>query len=435
MRVLRLLAVLFALLGLGILELGEASDPAKPVYLLPAQGVIDPVLARFLERGIAQAGREGAGCVIIQLDTPGGLDTAMRAIIKAINNSNVPVVVYVAPAGARAASAGVFITMAAHVAAMAPATDIGAAHPVALEREIPEEMKAKVVNEAAAYIRALAEARGRNADWAEQAVRKSLSLSAQAALENDVIDLIAADLEELLQKLDGRVVELPTGEVELHTAGALLKRIGLSFPERLAHKIVDPNIAYVLFTLGIWGIIAEFYHPGAILPGLTGVIMLILAFIAFGSLPVNWGGVALLLLAIVLFILDLKVSGFILSVFGGIAFILGSLLLFRPFGVPTPTLPRFTVNPWLIAGMTAGFASFFAFAVTKVLQARRERVSGGPEELIGATGVALTALDPQGVVRVRGEEWTAEAVDDPIAEGTEVEVLAIDGLTLKVRRK
>ncbi|MFQ6117685.1 MAG: nodulation protein NfeD, partial [Candidatus Bipolaricaulia bacterium] len=380
------------------------------------------------------AEREGVQCVIIELDTPGGLDLSMRKIVQRIMGSRVPVVVYVAPAGARAASAGVFITMAAHIAAMAPATNIGAAHPVAIGGEIPETMEAKVVNDAAAYIRGIAEERGRNAQWAEEAVRESVSLAAQEALGENVIDLVAANLEDLLEKIDGREVETAWGKVTLRTAEAEVRKSAMSLPERFIHRIIDPNIAYILFTLGIWGIIAEFYHPGAILPGLTGVILLILAFVSFGSLPLNWGGLALIVLAVGLFVLDIKVTGFVLSVFGGISFILGSLLLFRPFGVPAPAWPRFSVNPWLVAGMTAGFASFFIFVVAKVIGTQRAEVTSGVARVVGATGVAVTELDPRGIVRVEDEEWTALALEPPIGEGEEVRVVEVEGLMVKVKR-
>ncbi len=404
------------------------------VELLVAEGVIDPIMSRFIARGIAEAERAGAQCLIIQLDTPGGLDSAMREIVQKIMGARIPVVVYVAPEGARAASAGVFITLAAHVAAMAPATDIGAAHPVSLEGELPETMETKVVNEAASYIRTIAERRGRNVQWAEDAVRKSLSLTAQEALEQNVIDLIAADLDELLQKLDGREVETAWGRAVLKTAGTEVGRMEMSLPERFIHKIIDPNIAYILFTLGVWGIIAEFYNPGAILPGLVGAILLILAFIAFGSLPVNWGGLALIILAVILFILDIKVSGFILSVIGGIAFVLGSLLLFRPFGVPAPAMPQLAVNPWLVAGTTLAFGAFFIFVIAKVVQVHRARVMSGLPRVIGAQGLAVTDLAPRGIIWADGEEWTAEALDPPIAKGEEVKIVQVDGLLVKVER-
>ena len=424
-----LLALFFVLLSV---PLPQAQG--ERVELLMAEGVIDPVMARFIERGIAQGEGEGAECVIIQLDTPGGLDSAMRTIVQKIMGARIPVVVYVAPEGARAASAGVFITMAAHVAAMAPATDIGAAHPVSLEGELPETLEAKVVNEAASYIRTIAERRGRNVQWAEDAVRKSLSLTAQEALEQDVIDLVARDLDDLLRQLDGQEVETAWGSITLKTGGAEIDKIEMSLPERFIHRIIDPNIAYILFTLGIWGIIAEFYNPGAILPGLTGAILLILAFISFGSLPVNWGGIGLIVLAVVLFILDIKVSGFVLSVFGGIAFVLGSLLLFRPFGVRAPALPELGVNPWLVAGTTAAIGAFFIFVVTKVVQIHRERVTSGVARVFGARGLALTDLNPRGIVWAEGEEWSAQALEPPVLKGEEVRIVEVEGLTVKVER-
>ncbi|MCR4404948.1 MAG: nodulation protein NfeD [Candidatus Acetothermia bacterium] len=411
-----------------------ARAQGERIELLVAEGVIDSIMSRFIARGIAQAEQAEAQCLIIQLDTPGGLDSAMREIVQKIMGARVPVVVYVAPEGARAASAGVFITLAAHVAAMAPATDIGAAHPVSIEGELPETMETKVVNEAASYIRTIAERRGRNVQWAEDAVRKSLSLTAQEALKQGVIDLVASDLEDLLRLLDGREVETAWGRLTLKTAGAEIHRIEMSFPERFIHRIIDPNIAYILFTLGVWGIIAEFYHPGAILPGLTGAILLILAFIAFGSLPVNWGGIALIILAVILFILDIKVSGFVLSVFGGIAFALGSLLLFRPFGVRAPALPELAVNPWLVAGTTLAIGAFFIFVIAKVVQIHRERVTSGVARVFGARGLALTDLNPRGVVWAEGEEWSAEALDPPIAKGEEVRIVEVQGLTVKVAR-
>ena len=425
------------LLTLAFLSLSSPMLQAQGerVGLLVAQGVIDPIMARFLDRGIAQAERESAQCVIIQLDTPGGLDSSMRKIIQKIMGSHVPVVVYVAPAGARTASAGVFITMAAHVAAMAPATNIGAAHPVAIGGEIPKTMEAKVVNDAAAYIRSIAEERGRNAQWAEEAVRKSVSLAAQEALKENVIDLIADNLEDLLKEIDGREVETAWGKVTLRTVGAEIHKIEMSLPERFIHTIIDPNIAYILLTLGVFALITEFRYPGTFIPGLSGVIMLILAFVAFGNLPVNWGGVALIIIAVVLFIIDIVVTGVILSIFGGIAFVLGSLLLFRPFRIPSPVMPELAVNPWLVAGMTTLLGAFFIFVISVALRAQRTKVTSGAEGLIGATGVVTSALAPIGTVRVRSEEWTAEAVEGPIGVGEEVTVIDVEGVRLKVAKK
>jgi membrane-bound serine protease (ClpP class) len=373
--------------------------------------------------------------VVIQLDTPGGLDTAMRAIVQAILNSDVPVAVFVAPAGARAASAGVFITMATHVAAMAPGTNIGAAHPVDLSQsEMSATMEDKVTNDAAAYIQAIAQERGRNADWAQEAVRQSASLTAKEALENQVVDLLADDLADLLTKLDGHQVTLKGNQVTLELAAAPVEERPMTWLQVIAHGIVDPNIAYILLSLGTIALIAEFYHPGAILPGVTGVICLILAFVALGSLPVNWGGIALIALAFIFFILDIKVAGFALSVAGAISFVLGSLLLFSPFRPSPPTMPRLSVSPWLLVAMTALLVGFFSFALTAALRAQRQTVLMSPQALVGATGVVVSDLDPQGVVQVRSETWTATADAEPVSAGETVEVIGTDGLRLRVRR-
>ncbi len=429
-QAIKVIVIAYVLLFPVLSAYGEQAD------VLVAHGVIDPVMARFIDRGIGQAEAEHAQCAIIELDTPGGLDSAMRAIVQRIMGARVPIVVYVAPSGARAASAGVFITLAANIAAMAPATNIGAAHPVSVTGgNISGTMETKVVNDAVAYIRAIAEKRGKNADWAEKAVRKSVSLTAQEALNNGVIDLIAPTIGDLLAQLNGRTVELLSGTVILHTAGARLHWIRMSFPERFIHTLIDPNIAYLLFTLGMWGIIAEFFHPGMYIPGLTGAILLVLGFIAFGSLPVNWGGIGLILLGIILFILDIKVTGFILSIFGAVSFILGSLLLFRPFHVPSPALPRFTVNPWEIVAVTAGLFAFFGFAVTKVITSQHTQVATGVTRVVGMTGEAVTPLNPTGIVRVSGEEWSAQALDPPIAAGEHVIVRGVDRLTLKVQKR
>jgi membrane-bound serine protease (ClpP class) len=276
--------------------------PPGTVVVLEVRGVIDPIVAQYVEQGIGTANSTGAGLVVILLDTPGGLDSAMRIIVQAILNSDVPVAVFVAPSGARAASAGVFITMAGHMAAMAPGTNIGAAHPVDMSQsEMSATMADKVTNDAAAYIQSIAQHRGRNADWAEKAVRQSVSLGAQQALDSQVIDLMAGDLADLLTKLDGRRVRLKNGEVTLRLAAAPVEQRPMTWLQVIAHGIVDPNIAYLLLSLGTLALIAEFWHPGAIIPGVSGIIFLILAFVAFGSLPVNWGGIALIIFAFVLF--------------------------------------------------------------------------------------------------------------------------------------
>ncbi len=411
------------------------AEPPRPVFVLEVRGVIDPIVAQYVERGVHAATRDEAQLVIIQLDTPGGLDTAMRRIVQAILNSEVPVAVFVAPSGARAASAGVFITMAAHVAAMAPGTNIGAAHPVDLSQtEMSATMQDKVTNDAVAYIQAIAQQRGRNADWAEQAVRQSASLTAQQALENQVVDLIAADLDDLVAQLDGRRMPMDGREIRLELESAARKPYPMTWLEVVVHGIADPNIAYILLSLGTLALLAEFYNPGAILPGVTGAISLVLAFVALGSLPVNWGGIALIVLAFIFFIADIKVPGFALSVAGVIGFVLGSLLLFSPFTPVAPTMPQVSVSPWLLIVMTALVFGFFSLAITAGLRAQRQTVLMDTRSLIGQTGLALTELAPQGVVQVQSETWTAIASQGTIRAGEMIEVVNADGLRLHVRR-
>lgn len=423
--------LMFGISGPSLAE--RASQGA--VVVLEVRGIIDPVVAQYVQQGIDSANRAGAGLVVILLDTPGGLDTAMREIVRATLNSDLPVAVFVSPRGARAASAGVFITMAAHVAAMAPGTNIGAAHPVDLSQsDMPATIEDKVTNDAAAYIQAIAQERGRNADWAQEAVRQSASLTAQQALESQVVDLVADDLVDLLAQLDGHKVTIKSGEVTLELAAATVEEYPMTWLQVIAHGIVDPNIAYILLSLGIIALIAEFYHPGAILPGVTGAIALILAFVALGSLPVNWGGIALIVLAFILFILDIKVAGFALSVAGAISFVLGSLLLFSPFRPGPPAMPRLSVSPWLLAAMTALLVGFFSIALTAALRAQRRTVLMSTQTLVGATGVALSDLNPQGVVQVRSETWTAIADPESVSAGETVEVTGTDGLRLRVRR-
>jgi membrane-bound serine protease (ClpP class) len=405
------------------------------VFDLEADGVVDPFLARYIARGIRVAEEEGARLVVIRMDTPGGLDSAMRTIVQAILNSSVPVAVFVEPQGARAASAGLFIATSAHVVAMAPGTNIGAAHPVSLgEGEISAAAESKVVNDAVAYIRSLAQERGRNADWVEAAVRQSVSLPATEAVEQGVADLIATDLPELRRALEGRTVLVGGREVALELEGVRVVSYPMTFLETAVHVLADPNLAYVLLTLGTIALIAEFYNPGAIIPGVTGAVALILAFVSLGSLPVNWGGIALIVLAIILFVLDLDTSGFVLSVLGAIAFVLGSLLLFSPFAPAVPSLPRVRVSPWVLVVMTSLVVGFFGLVLSAGVRAQRQRALVGQGVVLGKQGVVESELDPVGVVRVLSETWTAEAEDPPIAAGEKVEVTAVEGLRLRVRR-
>ena len=423
------LAISILLSGL----LSASAQGGKHVDVITVKGVIDPLVAQYVGRGIELAQQDGAQCLVIQLDTPGGAEGPMRDIVQDILNSPVPIVVYVSPAGARAGSAGVFITLAADIAAMAPGTNIGAAHPVGITGVITGTMGEKMTSDAAAYAKAIAERRGRNAAWAEKAVRESVSITAKEAVESQVVDLMADNLTELLEKIDGWKVSTAAGERILATKGAEPHQVPMSLPQKILHAIVDPNIAYLLFTIGIWALIAEFYHPGAILPGVTGAICLILAFVAFGSLPVNWGGVALIVLAVILFILDIKVAGYALSIGGAIAFILGSLMIFSPFAPPSPAMPPLTVSRPLIAVMTASITAFFLFALSAGIRAQRAKVISGVGTVVGATGVATSDLDPWGTVQVRSELWSAVAEGgETIRKGERVRVVGVEGLKLRV---
>lgn len=412
-----------------------AQREAGHVDVVTVHGVIDAITAQYIGRGIDTAIDDGAECLIIQLDTPGGLESSMRAIVRRMLTSLVPVVVYVSPTGARAGSAGVFITVAAHIAAMAPGTNIGAAHPVGSEGDLPPTVAEKATNDAVAFIRNVAESRGHNPDWAEDAVRKSVSITEKEALEKKVIDLIANDLRDLLDSIDGRKVELTGRTVTLKTKGASIRRLDMNLQENLLHALVDPTIAYLLLTIGIWALIAEFNNPGAILPGVTGAICLLLAFIAFESLPLNWGGVALIILAVVLFIIDIKAPTHgVLTAGGIIAFILGSLILFSPFTPQPPTMPRggFTVPwPW-IATMTIFTVLVFVFAIGAGIRAQRLRPTGGIEDVIQAQGIATSDLTPYGTVQVKSELWSAIAVGEHIRKGEAVRVVGAEGVRLKV---
>lgn len=411
--------------------------PAEPeIRVLTIEGVINPLTARYLERELREAVDARAQLVVLRLDTPGGLESSMREMTRAIMASRVPVAVYVTPSGARAASAGMFLTIAAPVAAMAPGTNIGAAHPVGIGGgEADSVMTGKVVNDAAALARSLATERGRNAKWAEAAVRQSASITATEALDQRVIDLVATDLDDLLRQLDGRQLVTSAGAVTLNTTGAKVVEQPMRFGERLLHVITDPNIAYLLFTLAMVGLVAELYHPGLIFPGLTGAVSLILSLVAFDSLPINWAGVLLLLISVALVIAELHTQGGgVLGVGAIVAFVLGSLLLYQPFGAQSPTAPAVRVNPWLVAAMTAGMAAFFGLVIRALVRAQRAPVVTGPQALIGRVGIALTNLEPSGRVRVDGEVWSAVAQYGAVRVGEEVEVADVEGVTLYVRR-
>ncbi|WHZ15232.1 MAG: serine protease [Nitrospira sp.] len=398
------------------------------LLLATYDGVITPVAAEYLHDALLSAQESGALALVIRLNTPGGLDPSMRLIIKDITGATVPVVVYVSPPSGRAASAGVFITMAAHVAAMAPGTNIGAAHPVAMGGgEMDKTMKEKVENDSVAYLKSIAERRGRNVAWAEDAVRKSVSVTEREALKLKIIDLVADDLPALLKQLDGRSVLLPAGPTILHTTGASLREFPMGLRLEFLKTLSDPNIAYLLMTIGTIGIIAELYNPGAILPGVVGAISLILAFYSLQSLPVNYAGVLLFLLGILFFILEATVTSFGLLAIGGvISMLLGSVMLIK-------TDVEFLQISWsVILPVVALTAAFSLLIVGMGVKAMRRPPVTGREEMIGLVGIVKTALTPYGQLAVHGELWRAFS-EQPLQPGDEAEITAVDGLCVHVK--
>ena len=406
-----------------------ASAAPAPVATIEIEGVISPVTLRLVGIAIDRAQAERAQALVIQLDTPGGLERSMRAIVQRMMNAEVPVVVYVAPTGARAASAGVFITMAAHVAAMAPATNIGAASPVALGGGADKTMMKKVENDAAAFIRTIALERGRNADWAEKAVRDAVAITEREALKLKVIDLIADSVPDLLEKIDGRTIKLPKGTVTLATKGAPVRPIEIGFRDRFLNIITDPNVAYVLMMLGMLGLFFELSNPGVILPGVIGGISLILAFFAFQSLPINYAGLLLILFGIVLLVAEIKiVSHGILAIGGIVSMALGSLMLFDAPEV------GFRVSWWVIVPTVGAMAGLFLFVVAAGVRALGRPPATGAEGLVGKTATVRERLGPEGQVMVSGEIWRAVAEGEPLEPGAQVRIVAVDGLTLKVAK-
>ena len=402
---------------------------AQKVISIKIDGSINPATAAFIKNAIDQAEKEKAECLVIQLNTPGGLLKSTRVIVSNILESPVPVVVYVFPSGAHAGSAGVFITIGAHIAAMAPSTNIGAAHPVGMQGGIDSTMSEKATNDAAAFIRAIAGKRKRNFEWAEAAVRKSVSITETEALQNKVIDLIAQNEQDLLHQINGRVVELKTGNKTLQTANARVEVIEMNFVERLLNLISDPNIAYILMMLGFYGVLFELYSPGAIAPGVIGGICLILAFYSMHALPLNYAGLALIVFAIILFILEVKITSYgILGIGGAIAMALGSMMLVRR----DSGLEFMRISWGVIISTTVVTALFFFFLIGMVIKAQRAKPVTGIEGMIGEVGETLAELDPSGMVSVHGELWKAESVSGRINLGRKVKVIAIKNLTLYV---
>jgi membrane-bound serine protease (ClpP class) len=423
------MAMLFA--GL-VMACGRQIDERDAVHILTADADVNPVLAGYIDRGIDEAEDTGARAVVIQLDTPGGLVSSMEDIVQRIQSSRVPVIVWVSPAGAKAASAGTFITMSAHVAAMAPGSRIGAAHPVGAGGEdIEGTLGEKVENDAAAYARAIAEERGRNAEWAEDAVRESVSASTSEAVELNVVDFEARSLDDLLAQSEGRAVEVAGREVRLEgLADARRVENDMTFSERLLLLLSDPNIAFILLTIGGLGLLLELFNPGTFVPGTIGAISLILAFFALGTLPVNWAGVALILLAFALFAGEFFTAGFgVLGIGGIIALIAGGLLL------TSSEQPEFQVSRWLVVATGVISGAFLLSVMWAIWKTRRLRPALGATAMVGATAVARSDLDPEGVVFLNGERWQAVADDGPVREGERVTVTDVRGLTLRVRRR
>lgn len=432
MRPFHLRLALFALAaGCALLALAEESPKVASGEIVRARldSIIHPVAEQYVVESLRQAERDGAVAFVLELSTPGGLLTSTRTIFTAMLGSALPVVVYVAPSGAQAASAGFFLLMASDVAAMAPGTNTGAAHPVGGQGENLEgAIGAKAEQDAAATIRSLATRLGRNSALAEEAVVKSRSFTAQEALEQKLIEIVAADFQSLVQQLDGREVKKGNGELKrLRTAGAPVKTVEMTALQRFWSAIAHPNIALLLLTLGSLGIYFELANPGTVLPGVVGGIFLILAFFALSVLPVNYAGVALILLAVLLFLAEIKVTSYgLLTVGGIISLVLGSLLLFRS------AEPALRVSLGLIASLALFAAAVVGFLLVMALRAQRNPVATGVEGLVGERGVAIAELSPRGKVFVHGEYWQAVA-SEPLAAGAAVEVIAVDGMTLTVR--
>ncbi|UCE03200.1 MAG: nodulation protein NfeD [Candidatus Latescibacterota bacterium] len=409
----------------------ESRDAAEPALVLTA-ALADAVGAgtsHFLVGAIDEAERRQAECLVIELDTPGGLDSAMREIVKRILGADIPVVVYVAPSGARAASAGLWILLAGHVAAMSPGTTTGAAHPVNLGGggEVDSTMAIKVENDAASYIRSVAQKRGRNAAWAETAVRESASVSSDEALALGVVDRVEPTLQALLESIDGNEVEVLSGARVLRTKNARVEEIEMGWRDRVLSTIANPNVAYLLLMLGSMGLMMEMWNPGAIFPGVVGAISMLLAFFALQVLPVNSVGLLLLALGVVLLILEVKVTSYGMLTIGGVGCLtLGSLLLFEH----PDTFYRVS---WSVLIPTVALATlFFLFVVSKGLLAQKRRPVTGQQGMIGLVGTADSRIDPQGRVFVHGEYWNARA-ERPVESGARIEVVGVEGHQLVVR--
>lgn len=429
------LCLTIALFFFGTFWAGSSSILAAekpPVYVITLASSINPPVAEFVTRSITKAEKDKAAALVIQLDTPGGLDSSMRTIVQGILNASIPVIVFVSPSGARAASAGVVIVLAADLAVMAPGTNIGAAHPVNIGgKDIAKTMAQKVEKDMVAYVRSIAEQRKRNADWVESAVLKSESITAEKAVELKVIDLIANDLPDLLQKIDGRQVTTSKQPKMIKTQGLPVVHLQENFRDRILRTISDPNLAYVLMMLGMMGIFFELIHPGGIFPGVIGGICLILAFFALQTLPVNYAGVLLILMAIVFFIAEVKViSHGLLTIAGIISLTLGSLMLFKT------TEGQMGVSLQVLITTVVVISAFFILAISLAVKAYHRKPQTGDKGILGESGRAQQRITPDlpGRVFVHGEIWKAQS-NEIIEAGEPVEVTGIEHLVLKVKKK
>ena len=400
------------------------------VYEIAVQGVISPPVSAFIGDSLRKAADARASALLILLDTPGGLDTAMREIVKAMMDAPIPTIVYVYPSGARAASAGTIILIAAQVAAMAPGTNVGAAHPVNVgSGKMDKEMMAKVVQDAQAYARSLAAKRGRNVEWAAKAVRESVSVTASEALSANVIDVMADNVGDLLSKIDGRVVEVGTRKVALQTKGARIVSVEMPFKYKLLSYVSDPSVAYLLMMIGFYGILFEIYSPGTIFPGVIGGICLILALYAFQTIPISYAGLSLILLGVIFFVVELKVASHgLLGIAGVISIVIGSVMLID--------LPQSWLSiSWQSIATVAIVSVIFFFAVLSyAVKAQLSKVRTGREGMIGEAGVARSNIAPSGKVFLHGELWDARA-DEPIQAGERVVIVAVEGMVVKVKKE
>jgi len=414
-----------------LLLLLPVTTAAQKLISVTVDGTINPVSADYIHNSIRKAIDEKAECLIIHLNTPGGLLQSTRLIVSDILESPVPVIVYISPGGAHAGSAGVFIALAAHITAMAPGTNIGAAHPVVMQGQMDTIMNEKVTNDAAAFIRSIAEKRHRNIEWAERAVRRSYSYSETEALNDSVIDLIAKSDADLLERIDGRKVELNAGTKLLSLKQATVELYKMSVWEKLLDTLSDPTIAYILLMIGMYGILFELFSPGAILPGIAGVIALILAFYSMQMLPVNYAGLALIVFAVILFILEIKiVSHGLLAIGGTVSLFFGSIMLIRP----DSSMEFAAISRVVIYSVTLLSALFFLFIVGAGLKAQRRKVITGSEGMTGATGEVIEMLNPAGTVKVHGEIWNAESLGGTINKGEKVIVKERKNLKLFVEQ-